>query len=271
MAAVALLSLVLIATDHRLQKAHQLRLWMETLLHPVQQLIGLPSTLIEWASEGLSSHGTLQEENASLKKKNLLLQQKLQKQEATEAENNRLRELLDSSFHYGDDHVLIAEIMAIDLDLFNQEVVLNKGSTDGVYIGQPVMDADGVMGQIVRVSPISSTALLISSPQHSIPVQNRRNGLRAIASGIGHAHKIRVRFLPSGSDLIPGDVLITSGLGGRFPFGHPVGTVESIDHPDDQPFSEATLTPAAALERSREVLLVWPAAQSSGPQSPSTQ
>lgn len=268
MAVVALLSLALIATDHRLQKAHQLRLWMETLLHPVQQLIALPSTLIGWASEGLTSHGTLQEENASLKKKNLLLQQKLQRQEAIEAENNRLRELLDSSFRYGDDHVLIAEITAIDLDLFNQEVILNKGSADGVYVGQPVMDAHGVMGQIVRISPISSTALLISSPQHSIPIQNRRNGLRSIASGTGQANQIRIRFLPSGSDLIPGDTLITSGLGGRFPFGHPVGTVQSIHHPDDQPFSEAILTPAAALDRSREVLLVWPAAQASGPQAP---
>ncbi len=263
MVLLALLSVVLIATDHRLQRAHQFRLWMETSLHPLQQLIDLPGTMADWLSEGVTSRESLQEENASLQKKSLLLQQKLQRLEAIEAENSRLKALLGSSFSYGDDRVLIAETLSVDLASFNQEVLLNKGSSDGVYVGQPIVDANGIMGQIIRVTPISSTALLISSSRHSIPVQNRRNGLRAIATGIGHSNQIELRFLPTGSDLIPGDTLITSGLGGRFPFGYPVGTVESVDHPEEQPFVEALITPAAALDRSREVLLVWPASHPS--------
>ncbi len=263
MVLLALLSVILIATDHRLQRAHQFRLWMETSLHPLQQLIDLPGTVAIWVSEGVTSRETLQEENASLQKKNLLLQQKLQKLEAIEAENSRLKALLGSSFSYGDDRVLIAETVSVDLESFNQEVVLNKGSSDGVYLGQPVVDASGIMGQITRVTPVSSTALLISSSRHSIPVQSRRNGVRAIATGIGRSNQIELRFLPSGSDLIPGDTLITSGLGGRFPFGYPVGTVASVNHPEDRPFAEAVITPAASLNQSREVLLIWPATQPS--------
>ncbi|MBT3198168.1 MAG: rod shape-determining protein MreC, partial [Gammaproteobacteria bacterium] len=154
--------------------------------------------------------------------------------------------------------VRLAEIIAVDLDAFNQEVVLNKGSRDGAYVGQPLMDATGVMGQIIRITPHSSTALLLSSPRHSIPVQSRRNGLRTLAMGTGHPNRLSLRFVPSGSDLILGDTLITSGLGGRFPYGYPVGTVHSINAEEGAQFSEITLTPTSLLERSREVLLVWP-------------
>lgn len=235
---------------------------METVLYPLQRIVDLPWGLASWVSEGVTSRQQLQEDNASLRNRNLLLQQRLQRLEALESENSRLRALLKSSTIYGDERILIAEIVSIDLDAFNQEIVINKGERDGVYIGQPLMDADGVMGQIIRVNALASTALLISSSRHSIPVQNRRNGLRAIATGGGRSSRITLRFLPSGSDVVPGDTLITSGLGGRFPFGYPVGTVHSIKHPQDQPFAETLLTPAASLERSREVLLIWPSFQS---------
>ena len=259
---VTLLSLVLIATDHRLHKSYQFRSWIESVLLPAQQLINFPNIFSLWILEGVRSYETLQEENASLRKRNLLLLHQLQKQEAIESENSRLRKLLNASFIFGtvqkDDKVRLAEIIAVDLDAFSQEVVLNKGESDGVYVGQPLMDATGVMGQIVRTTPYSSTALLLSSPRHSIPVQSRRNGLRSIAIGSGHSNRLKLRFVPTESDLIPGDTLITSGLGGRFPYGYPVGIVHSVDAQEEAHFAEVILTPTAQLERSREVLLVWP-------------
>lgn len=266
MVVVTLLSTILIATDHHLQKSHQIRQWLETSLYPLHQLIDFPSSLSIWIADETTSSESLQEENASLRKKNLLLQHKLQKYEAVEAENSRLRELLDSSFIFGEihrnDRVRLAEIISVDLDAFNKEIILNKGGDDKVYIGQPLMDASGVMGQIVRVTPTSSTALLISSSRHSIPVQNRRNGIRSIAIGLDQSNQLKLRFLPAGSDLRPGDTLITSGLGGKFPYGYPVGTIKSISHPEGEPFAEALLTPTASLERSREVLLIWPSKRS---------
>jgi rod shape-determining protein MreC len=117
------------------------------------------------------------------------------------------------------------------------------------------------MGQITRTTPDSSTALLLSSPHHAIPVQNRRNGLRSVAIGTGHPNQLKLRFVPTESDLIEGDTFITSGLGGRFPYGYPVGTVQRIDTKSEQRFAEVTLNAVATLERSREVLLVWPATQ----------
>ncbi|MBT7307051.1 MAG: rod shape-determining protein MreC [Gammaproteobacteria bacterium] len=262
MVIILLLSLTLFVIDHRQHKSHQLRVWIENAMLPVHHLIDFPRIFSLWVLEGVRSQDSLQEENASLRSKNLLLQHKLQKQEAIESENSRLRKLLNASFIFGtvqkDDKVRLAEIIAVDLDAFNQEVVLNKGSRDGAYVGQPLMDATGVMGQIIRITPHSSTALLLSSPRHSIPVQSRRNGLRTLAMGTGHPNRLSLRFVPSGSDLILGDTLITSGLGGRFPYGYPVGTVHSINAEEGAQFSEITLTPTSLLERSREVLLVWP-------------
>lgn len=263
MVAVALLSLILIAVDQRFAKSHLLRDTLERAAYPVQQLIDLPRSFGAWLVEGVSSRESLQAENAQLHNRNRLLQSRLQKLEALEAENSRLRKLLNASFVYGavhkDDRVRLSEIISIDLDTFSQEVLLNKGSDDQVYIGQPLMDAHGVMGQVIRTTPHSSTALLLSSPQHAIPVQNRRNGLRAIAAGTGHPTELALNFVPIEGDIIVGDTLITSGLGGRFPYGYPVGTVVSVDNREGQRFAEIKLHAIAKLERSREVLLVWPA------------
>lgn len=265
MVVVALLSLMLIAVDHRFHKGHLFRSWIETAVHPIQQSVDLPRLFFNWLAEGVSSRESLQEENASLRKRNLLLQNRLQKLEAIESENSRLRKLLNASFVYGaihqDERVRLAEIISINLDTFSQEVILNKGSQDDVYVGQPLMDAHGVMGQIIRTTPHSSTALLLSSPHHSIPVQNRRNGLRSVAIGTGHPNQLKLRFVPTESDLIEGDTFITSGLGGRFPYGYPVGTIQRIEAKSEQRFAAVTLKAVATLERSREVLLVWPAQQ----------
>ncbi len=132
-------------------------------------------------------------------------------------------------------------------------------------MGQPLIDAHGVMGQVIHVSPFSSSALLITDPSHALPVQLNRNGLRSVAVGTGASNTLELTHLPNNADVVVGDIVVTSGLGGRFPSGYPVGTVISVETDTGQPFAKVAVEPAAQLERNREVLLVWPG-QEAGPQ-----
>jgi rod shape-determining protein MreC len=181
----------------------------------------------------------------------------LQKLASLEAENMRLRELLDSSFKVGE-KVLIAELLSVNLDPYKHQIVINKGKSNGVYPGQPLLDAKGVMGQMVHVGPYTSTAILITDSSHAIPVQVNRNGLRTIAIGSGTINRLELPYIPNNADIRPGDLLVTSGLGGHFPAGYPVAEVSAIQHDPGHTFSIVAATPMADLNRSREVLLVWP-------------
>jgi len=181
----------------------------------------------------------------------------MQKLAALEIENIRLRELLDSSFEIGE-KVLIAELMSVNLDPYKHQVVINKGELHDAYPGQPLVDADGVMGQIVHAGPYTSTAILITDTSHAIPVQVNRNGLRSIALGSGAINRLELPYIPNSADIQPGDLLITSGLGGRFPSGYPVATVVTVDHDPGNAFTRVIATPLAHLNSRREVLLVWP-------------
>ena len=176
--------------------------------------------------------------------------------ESLEIENIRLRELLDSSFEVGE-KVLVAELMSVNLDPYKHQIVINKGELHHIYRGQPLLDADGVMGQVVHVGPYTSTAVLITDTSHATPVQVNRNGLRTIALGSGTLNRLDLPYLSNNADVVPGDLLVTSGLGGRFPPGYPVATVTRIDRSPDEPFSNVQAEPRAHLDRSREVLLVW--------------
>jgi rod shape-determining protein MreC len=181
----------------------------------------------------------------------------MQRLAALEAENIRLRELLDASFEVGEKR-LIAELMSVNLDPFQHQIVINKGTLDGVFPGQPILDAEGVMGQIVHAGPYTSTAVLITDTSHAIPVQVNRNGLRSIAIGSGTINRLELPYIPNNSDILPGDLLITSGLGGRFPPGYPVAKVGAVQHDPGRSFAQVIAEPLAQLNRSREVLLVWP-------------
>jgi rod shape-determining protein MreC len=174
-----------------------------------------------------------------------------------ESENERLRSLLASSFKLHD-RVIIAELLAVDLQPFRHTVVINKGQREGAYDGQPIVDANGIMGQIVHTGPFSSTVLLITDPTHAIPVQVNRNGLRAIAVGTGQSHTLQLEYLPNNADIEKGDLIVSSGLGSRFPAGYPVGTVTEIKLDPAEPFAKVMVVPSARMEQSREVLLVWP-------------
>lgn len=243
--------------DHKYKSLESVRAALSVVVYPIQFTMNLPGTLSDWFSESLASRRRLEEENESLRTQQLMQQVQLQKLAALEAENIRLRELLDSSFKVGE-KVLIAELMSVNLDPYKHQIVINKGELHGVYPGQPLLDARGVMGQIVHAGPYTSTAMLITDTSHAIPVQVNRNGLRTIAIGTGTINRLELPYIPNNADIRPGDLLITSGLGGHFPPGYPVAEVTTVQHDPGHTFSQVAATPLAELNRSREVLLVWP-------------
>lgn len=245
--------------DHRYHNLNPLREGLSALVYPFKVLVDLPRSTSGWFKESLASRHKLQEENASLRTQQLMLQTQLQKLESMEAENLRLRALLDASFEVGKQQMLIAELMSVDLDPYRQQIQINKGSLDNLYPGQPLLDSKGVMGQLVQVGPFTSTAMLISDPGHAIPVQVNRSGLRTIALGTGSTERLELPHIPNNADIRVGDLLTTSGLGGRFPEGYPVADVTTIEQDPGRDFSFITAHPRAQLNRSREVLLIWPA------------
>jgi rod shape-determining protein MreC len=250
-------SIALMTFDHRQHTVEGIRSTLSVVVYPMQYLVNAPFGLADWASESLSSHNTLLLENRALREKQLKLQFKLQKMASLETENKRLRALLQSSNRKWE-RVLIAELVSVDFDPFKHQVLLNKGSNDGVFVGHPLLDANGVMGQVNHVSPFTSTAILITDPSHAIPVQVNRNGLRTIALGTGETDRLDIPHIPNNADIREGDLLVTSGLGLRFPAGYPVATVSSVVRDPTEPFAKITAVPLAHLDRAREVLLVWP-------------
>ena len=251
------LSVVLMTMDHRQLHIESLRAGLSVVVYPLQMIVELPGAAYGWFSESLATRRRLQEENASLRTQILMLKAQTQKLQSLEVENIRLRELLDSSFQVGQ-KILVAELLSANLDPYQHQITINKGELDKVYTGQPLLDANGVMGQVVHVGPYTSTALLISDTSHAIPVQINRNGIRTIAIGSGTINRLDLPYISNNADVRPGDLLTTSGLGGKFPPGYPVAVVEAVEHDPGRSFAHVTATPAARLDRSREVLLVWP-------------
>ncbi|MES9847755.1 MAG: rod shape-determining protein MreC [Candidatus Thiodiazotropha sp.] len=254
--AAALLSIAIMVLDHRYNHLESLRSGLSVLLFPVQYLASLPLLLSESASDAINSRSELEAERDRLHAENLLLRARQQKFEALEAENMRLRGLLDSSFKVGD-RVLIAELVAVEQDPFRQQVLINKGKTSGLFVGQPVVDANAVVGQVTHINPFSASVLLITDAAHALPVQVSRNGLRTIALGTGLINRLELPHLPNNADIKVGDLLTTSGMGGSFPPGYPVAEVIDVRREPGQPFASVIAQTTAHLDRIREVLLVW--------------
>ena len=251
-----LVSLALMVIDHRQHHLETVRSLLSFIVSPLHYMAELPVSTTMWLSETFSTRHNLQQENRRLQKENILLQAQQQKLAALETENIRLRDLLESSFKIGD-RVLISELIAVDLDPFRQQVLINKGSSSGVYTGQPVLDANAVMGQVIHVNRFTSTVLLITDSSHALPVQVNRNGLRTVAMGTGRIGELNLPHLPTNADIQEGDLLVTSGLGGRFPPGYPVATITEVQTEPGQHFARITARPTAHLDRTREALLVW--------------
>ncbi len=250
-------SLVLMTVDQRTGALDSLRGYLLAAVYPVQVAIDVPIEGGHWLEERLSSRQALLGQNDALRQEHLLVGSRLAKLAELEAENKRLRSLLDSSAKISD-KVLIAEILAVDMDPFTRRIVLNKGSRDGVVVGQSLIDSNGIMGQVITAGLFSSNALLITDPSHAMPVQVNRNGLRSVAVGTGSLNLLELGHIPNNADVRVGDLLVTSGLGGRFPAGYPVGRVISVERDSSQAFASVRVKPSARLERNREVLLIWP-------------
>ncbi len=253
----SILSATLMVVDYQKDYLAAVRSTLSAVVYPLQYVVNLPFDAAEWVTDSLVTRQSLMEENQRLKQDHLLFSSRLQRYEILEAENQRLRELLESSFRLND-QVLVAELIEVHLQSFRRQVVINKGKREGAYDGQPIVDASGIMGQIVHVGPFSSTVLLITDPNHALPVQVNRNGLRAIAVGTGQTDKLVLEHLPNNADIKVGDLIISSGLGRRFPSGYPVGQIEKITLDPGEPFAKVMINPSAQLSKSREVLMVWP-------------
>lgn len=253
---VAFLSCVLILFDLHSARLKPLRDALSVLVSPIQIIVDAPISVFQNTFQSLGSYHDLLTENSELKQQQLINNAKLLKFADLEKENIRLRSLLDSSFKLGE-QVLVAELMSVNLAPYEHVIVVNKGSRFGVSKGQPVLDENGIFGQVTKALPLSSEIILITDPNHAIPVQVNRNGLHTIAIGSGQLNRITLPFLPNNADIVPGDLLITSGLGGVFPQGYPVAVVESFVEQPDKPFAIIQATPKAALNTSRELLIVW--------------
>jgi len=245
----------MMTVDQRTQYLGNVRSTISVLVYPLQLIASAPGDISTWMDKQFSSQNSLIEENARLHGENLLLKTQLQQFTALQSENMRLRSLLLSSRKLADD-LLIAETISVDMDPYKRQIVVNKGSRQGIFKGQPIVDAYGVMGQVNEPGLISSAAILITDPSHAIPVQVNRNGLRAIAYGTGAADMLEIPYLPNNADILEGDKLMSSGLGGVFPEGYPVAEVVNISRDPGQPFAKIQATPTAHLESSREILLV---------------
>lgn len=223
---------------------------------PLQYIVNWPTQIIDTVKITISSHDDLVNENLRLKADQLLIKSQLQRLLAVESENNYLKSLLQSSKQVKG-KTLIAELLSVVFEPFVHQVVVNKGSRDGVYVGQPVLDATGVMGQVIQVGPITSRVMLVNDPKSGIAVQNSRNGMRAIAMGDSYSDKLRLMYVTKTADIKAGDIFLTSGLGDKYPEGYPVGKVSSVVTDPAQQFATITLEPSAHLDNSRQVLLIW--------------
>lgn len=251
-----LASVALLAIDHQSHRLNPLRASLSFLIDPLKYLVDLPSTLITQTSNSVNSYVELKKEVERLREEQFIHQTKLLKFAALEKENIRLRALLENSFKLGE-QVLVAELLSINMAPFEHIVLVNKGTRFGVHPQQPVLDANGVVGQVVRALPLSSEIMLITDPNHAIPVQVNRNGLLTIAVGSGQLNRLVLPYLPNNADIQPGDLLITSGLGGTFPQGYPVAVVDEFTRQPNKSFAKITATPKAQLDRNRELLIVW--------------
>ena len=243
--------------DHEKGHLKFVRSTLSTMVYPIQIAVNFPFEAANWLSESFSTRKSLLEENERLREEHKLISRKLQSYEILEAENKRLNELLGVADNF-EELVLIAELSMVEMEPSRHLVEINKGTVDGVYEGQPVVDASGVIGQVYHVSPFSSVVLLITDPNHALPVQVNRNGVRAIAVGTGQNNVLFLEHLPTNADIKKGDLIISSGLGKTFPRGYPVGEVSEIMHEPGSAFTKVTIKTTADLTRGMEVLLVWP-------------
>lgn len=251
-----IISIAAIVADSRFGVFSHVRVYLSSLVSPLQYMANAPGIMLDTMSTQVQTRTGLIEQTKQQEQQLFTLRSRLLKMDHLEHENQRLRELLGSPVHK-ESRKMVAELLSVDSDPFSHQVLINKGALDGVYNGQPVINDQGVIGQVLHVGSTTSRVLLITDSSHGIPVRVLRNDLRAIASGSGELDKLELRNLPRNTDVQVGDLLVTSGLGGRFPEGYPVATVTRSDYVEGKPFAQVEAKPLVALDRLRYLLLLW--------------
>ncbi|MDO2949938.1 rod shape-determining protein MreC [Aeromonas simiae] len=250
------ISIAAIVADSRFHAFEQVRVYLGSLVSPLQYLANAPGTLLDSMSDQVQTRSDLIEQTKQQEQQLFTLRTRLLQMEHLEHENQRLRELLGSPVQK-ESRKMVAELISVDSDPFSHQILINKGALDGVYNGQPVINDQGVIGQVLHVGSTTSRVLLITDSSHGLPVRVLRNDLRAIATGSGELDKLELRNLPRNTDIQVGDLLVTSGLGGRFPEGYPVATVTRSDYIEGKPFAQVEAKPLVPLDRLRYMLLLW--------------
>jgi rod shape-determining protein MreC len=243
--------------DSRLDAFASVRYLLNSSVAPIQYLANMPRTMFDGVYERFSAKQSLLNTNKALRSKLLLLESDNALLVQYKEENERLRKLLGSPF-VRDERKVVTEVMAVDSSTYQDQVVIDKGRVDGVYVGQPVINEKGIVGQVVTVSAHNSRVLLITDPNAAIPVQVIRNDIRVIASGSGEAKSIQLQHIPSNTDIIQGDLLVSSGLGGVYPEGYPVAYISEVINDSHKEFALISAEPTVDFDRLRYLLLIWP-------------
>ena len=253
---LAALSIMILVVDHRENHLDAVRRAIGATVYPLRVVVDAPVAMWHWMRDSNESRNELRLENSRLNAERLLTHARLQRYAALEAENARLRGMLEARTRVTDE-VRVAGIMSVSANPFRHVLVIDKGKNDGVYDGQAMVDVNGVVGQVIETGIFSAQAVLISDPDHALPVEINRNGLRTIAVGTGEFDRLDLPFLPNSADVSVGDLLVTSGLGGAFPAGYPVAVVGSVTRIPQEPFAAVSAEPAAKLNQVREIMLIW--------------
>ena len=253
---LASLSILIMVIDHRENHLDAVRRAIGATVYPLRVVVDAPVAILHWLQKSRESRNELRLENSRLNTERLLTHARLQRYSALEAENARLRAMLEARTRMTDE-VRVAGIMSVSSNPFRHVLVIDKGQNDGVYDGQAMVDANGVVGQVIETGLFSAQAILISDPDHALPVEINRNGLRTIAVGTGEFNRLDLPFLPNNADVSEGDLLVTSGLGGAFPAGYPVAIVDPVTRIPQEPFAAVSAEPAAKLNQVREIMLIW--------------
>jgi rod shape-determining protein MreC len=252
-----ILAIIFMVSDLNSPRTRDARNVLSLIMTPIQWLVDMPTRIADDLSDVLVSRRSLVKDNTQLRSEVILLDQKVQQMDSLTTENLRLRELLSGRERIRN-NVQLAELIGVNPDPFQHQIILGKGLEDGVFMGQPVLDARGVLGQVVDVSHYTCRVMLITDARHALPVEVNRNGFRAIALGKGSLGELELEYVPDTADIRVGDLLVSSGLGGRFPYGYPVAKVSSVVRDPGRPFSRVKAVPAARLDKSRHLLLVEP-------------
>ncbi len=250
------ISIMLMYFDNRDNHLDTVRTSIGVAVYPLRVIVDAPVRFWNWLDDSTASRNAMELELARLKAERLLTNARLQKFISLEAENARLRALLDARAQVHD-RARVAEIMSVDANPYSHSLVINVGTQDGVFDGQALIDAEGVVGQVIVAGLLTSQAMLISDTEHALPVEVNRNGLRTIVVGTGKIDELELPFVVNNADIRVGDLLVTSGLGGAFPAGYPVAIVDSVTRIPQEPYADVTATPAASLGQVREVMLIF--------------